>query len=134
MMDSLHMVSNLHHDSIFYDIFWSMGKVTSDLGGFVNFKNSPDIQVKLTRFHTFIDHHYWTMATDNEVIIDSSSVSFHDLAFESGDQKLQVDGKISNSPKDTLQLNFNKVDISDADYLLGNPNVDIDGILSGNLN
>jgi len=133
IMDSLHLVSNLHHDSIFYDLFWSMGKIKSDMGGFVNFRNSPVTQVKLTRFNAFIDQHYWTIAQDNEVMIDTSSVMFHDLAFESGEQKLQVDGKISNNSKDTLQLKFNKVDISHLDYFLRNPNVDIDGILSGNL-
>lgn len=133
MMDSLHLVSNLHHDSIFYDIFWNMGKIKSDMGGFVNFRNSPDIQVKLTRFHTFIDKNYWTIAKDNEVIIDSSAIQFHDLAFESGRQKLQIDGKISSLPQDTLFLKFNKVDISDLDYFLENPDVNVDGILSGNL-
>jgi hypothetical protein len=133
MMDSLRLVSNLHHDSIFYDIFWNMGKIESDIGGFVNFRNSPVIQVKLTRFHTFIDKNYWTIAKDNEVIIDSSTVQFHDLAFESGEQRLQVDGKISSLPEDTLRLNFNKVDISDLDYLLENPQINVDGILSGSL-
>ena len=133
MMDSLHLVSNLHHDSIFYDIFWNMGKIESDMGGFVNFKNSPVIQVKLTRFHTFIDKNYWTIAKDNEVTIDSSTIQFHDLAFESGKQKLQVEGKISSLPEDTLRLNFNNVDISDLDYFLENPDVNVDGILSGSL-
>lgn len=133
MMDSLHLVSNLHHDSIFYDISWNMGKIQSDLGGFVNLKNSPVIQVKLTRFHTYIDHRYWTIAKENEVIIDSSTVLFHDVAFESGEQKLHVDGKISNHPEDTLRLNFNKVDISDLDYFLANPQINVDGILSGSL-
>jgi len=133
MMDSLHLVSNLHHDSIFYDIFWNMGKIKSDMGGFVNLRNSPVIQVKLTRFHTFIDKNYWSIAKDNEVIIDSSAVQFHDLAFESGEQKLQVDGNISGLQKDTLCLKFNKVDISDLDYFLENPDVDVDGILSGTL-
>jgi hypothetical protein len=133
MMDSLHLVSNLHHDSIFYDVFWRMGEIKSDLGGFVNFRNSPGTQIKLTRFHSFIDRQYWTIAKDNEVIIDSSSILFHDLAFESGEQKLQVEGKISSNSKDTLQLKFTKVDISHLDYFLGNPDVDIDGILSGKL-
>ena len=133
MMDSLHLVSNLHHDTIFYDIFWNMRRMKSDLGGFVNFKDSTSTHIKLTRFHAFIDHNYWTMAKDNEVIIDSSAMVFHDLAFESGEQKLKIDGRAGTHPEDTLRFNFNKVDISDADYLLGNPNVDIDGILSGNL-
>ncbi len=133
IMDSLHLVSNLHHDSIFYDIFWSMGKIRSDMGGYVNFRNSPLTQVRLTRFNAFIDHHYWTIAKDNDLTIDSSSLTFHDFALESGEQKLQVDGIISNNAKDTLQLKFNKVDISHLDYFLKNPNVDIDGILSGNL-
>ena len=133
MMDSLHLVSNLHHDSILYDIFWNMGKIESDMGGFVNFRNSPAIQVKLTRFHTYIDKNYWTIAKDNEMIIDSLAVQFHDLAFESGEQKFQIEGKISGLPEDTLHLKFDKVNISDLDYFLENPDVDVDGILSGNL-
>jgi hypothetical protein len=134
MMDSLNLVSNLHHDSIFYDLSWSMGKIKSSLGGFISFKDSLLTHIKLTAFHTYIDHHYWTIASDNEMLIDSSALLIHDLAFESGDQKLQVDGRIGNHPEDTLKLKFNKVDISDLDYLLGSPEVDIDGILSGTLN
>jgi hypothetical protein len=133
MMDSLHLVSNLHHDSILYDIYWNSGKIQSDMGGFVNFKNSPVTQIKLTRFHSFIDKHYWSIANDNEILIDSSRVILHDLAFQTGEQKLKVDGTISNRPTDTLLLQFNKVDISDVDLLLSNPNVDVDGILSGKL-
>jgi hypothetical protein len=132
-MDSLHLVSNLHHDSIFYNVYWNMGKMQSDLGGFVNLRNSPVTQIKLTRFHTYIDKNYWTISKDNEVDIDSTSVFLHNLAFESGDQKLLVNGKISSHPEDTLLLKFNKVDISDVDYLLGNKDVDVDGILSGDL-
>lgn len=134
MMDSLRLVSDLHSDSIFYDIFWNMGKIPSSLGGFLNLRNSASIQVKLTRFHTFIDHHYWSIANDNEVVIDSSAVHIHDLAFQSGEQNLKVDGTIGSRPEDTLRFKFNKVDISHLDYLLGSPNVDIDGILSGDLN
>lgn len=133
MMDSLHLISNLHHDSILYDIFWNMGKIPSDLGGFVNLRNSPVIQVKLNRFHTYIDHHYWTIVKENEVIIDSSTVLFHNVGFESGEQKLLVDGKISSLPGDTLLLKFNKVVISNLDYLIRNPDVNVDGILSGSL-
>jgi hypothetical protein len=110
-----------------------MGKIQSDLGGFINLRNSPVIQVKLTRFNTYIDHRYWTIAKENEVIIDSSTVLFHAVGFESGEQKLEVDGKISGNPEDTLRLSFNKVDISNVDYFLGNPQIDLDGILSGNL-
>lgn len=133
MMDSLHLTSNLHHDSIFYDVFWTMGKIQSDFGGFVNLKNSPVTQIRLTRFHTFIDKKYWTIAKDNEVIIDSSSVIFHDLGFESGIQKLNIDGKISAQPQDTLMMKFDRVNISELDYFLGNSSIDVDGILTGNL-
>jgi hypothetical protein len=133
MMDSLHLVSNLHHDSIFYDIFWNMGRMQSDLGGFVNLRDSLVTHVKLTRFHAFIDKNYWSVSKDNEIIIDSNSVVLHNLNFESGNQKLTVDGKISGRSEDTLQVGFNKVDISDLDLLLGNKDVDFDGILNGNL-
>lgn len=133
MMDSLHLVSNLHHDSIFYDLSWNMGNVRSDLGGFVNLMRSPEVQIRLTRFHAYIDKHYWSIARENEVIIDSSIIQFKNVAFASGEQKFQIGGKISDLPSDTLELNFHKVDISNLDYFLGTKNLDLDGILSGNL-
>jgi len=132
-VDSLHLVSNLHHDSIFYNLSWLSFANRSTLGGFVNFRKSPELEVKLTQFHMFIDKRYWAIAGDNEVIIDSSSVMLHDLTFQSDEQKLKLDGKISSQAKDTLGVMFSSVDISDLDYLTGNSQIDIDGILSGNL-
>jgi hypothetical protein len=133
MMDSLNLVSDMHHDSIFYNLVWQTGKNQSNIGGFANFRNSPVIQVKMERFHTFIDQHYWTIATDNEVLIDTSSVVFHDFGLESGDQKLRIDGTMSGRSEDTLRMTFDNVDISHLDILAASQKIDLDGFLSGHL-
>ena len=42
-------------------------------------------------------------------------------------------GRISSDPKDTLQLGFKRIDISDADYFFGTSDINLDGLLSGRM-
>jgi len=99
--------------------FLEHGKIKSDM---VDLSTSGT--VRISRSNLPVSIHLLikitgTIAKDNEVIIDSSAIQFHDLAFWIGQTKLQIDGKISSLPQDTLFLKFNKVDISDLDYFPG---------------
>jgi hypothetical protein len=67
------------------------------------------------------------------VQIDSSSVRISKVTFSSGDQFLKVNGALTADKSDTLNIDFNKVDISRLDQLIGSNTIDLDGILSGNV-
>ncbi len=131
VMDSLRIVSNIREDSIHYRITWNERDSTSLIGGYLSFRNSPILDLKLTDFNVMIDKRFWHISPGNLIYIDSTGVSISDLSFRKEEQYLKIEGKVSSQKEDTLFADFNKVDISNLDYFIGDPSVNIDGILSG---
>ena len=131
-VDEFKLTSNIRHDSIQYKLGWKAYSKPSELDGYASFRKSPVIELKMRNFHMFFDEKYWTIDPGNFVQIDSSSIRLSKVSFFSGEQYLKADGILSGSKKDTLDLTFNKVDISRLDQLIGSNAVDIDGVLSGN--
>ncbi len=130
-LDSFQVVSNLRHDSILYRMTWTGEEKHSELDGFVSFYDSPIIKLKLLNCNVYLDQRNWTVDPENYTIIDTSSVMLSKVGFHSGDQFLKADGKLSISKSDTMNIYFNKVDVSRLDKLIGSDQVNVDGILSG---
>lgn len=131
-MDTLKLFSTIQYDTIKYHLLWKDHARSSDIGGFVSFLNSPVMNIKFDRFNVFLADKYWSVSPENYLSVDSSSVEITKLDFSSGDQYLRLNGTISEAKKDTVNVFFNKVDISLLDRLLGMTGIDINGVLSGN--
>jgi len=132
-IDSFQVVSNIRHDSILYRVKWNAKSRPSELEGYANFIKSPVIEVKLNHLNAFLNEKYWTVDPENFTTIDSSSVRISNLTFISGEQYLKVNGTMSDAVSDTLNVGFNKVDISRIDQLVGSTQIDVDGIISGSV-
>ena len=132
-IDSLQLMADVRQDSIIYNFSWVDPVALSNMGGFVSFSRSPAIEVKVKDFNVRLDKKYWNISKENDIVIDTSFISLQNVGVYSGNQSLTVDGKISKDPGDTLNVKFSSFDISDFDYFLSNPNVNIDGILTGNV-
>lgn len=130
-IDSFQMVTNIRHDSIRYRLAWLARSNPSELDGFVSFRKSPVIELKLKHFNIYLYEKYWSVDPENFVSLDSSSVRISNLAFISGEQYLKIHGNISVAASDTLLVSFNKIDVSKVDQLIGSSQVDFDGILNG---
>ena len=131
-LDSLHLLSNMRHDSIMYNIAWTNKQsIPSLITGFANFIKSPRIELKLTDFNVYIDNKYWNVDLKNQVFIDTTAFKISNLGFTSGEQFLRLDGSVTEFNRDTLSVEFNKVDISRLDWLLKDAQLDIDGVLNG---
>ena len=130
-VDSFQVVSNIRHDSIQYRVSWRGNNKPSEFEGYASFRASPVIELKLRKFNAFLNEKYWSVDPKNIIYIDTSSVKIRDLSFQSGEQFLKIDGNLSVAATDTLNVGFNKVDISKLDQLVGSAQVDVDGILSG---
>lgn len=133
LLDSLNITALMRRDSIHYDIGYTSPYGNSILGGVATFPPDGSVNIRQEKFGVVIKGNRWEIAPDNLVVIDSTGYTFRNLDFNSTNQKLWVDGKISEKPNDTLTLEFTRLDISDADYFLLNKNINFDGILSGTL-
>jgi len=131
-IDSFQLAARLQHDSLDYDFFWKGQGIPSYFSGYASFHNYPLILTHIGEFDVAVDRRKWSLDTSNYTVIDTSAILFSGLNFFAGDQFLKVNGKISANPADTLSVQFNKVDASRADELLGG-GIDLDGSVSGNV-
>ena len=130
-IDSFQVVSDIRHDSIQYRVSWRGNNKPSEFDGYASFRASPVIELKLKQFNVFLNEKYWSVDPTNIISIDTSSVKILNLGFQSGEQYLKINGNLSVASSDTLNVSFNKVDISKLDQLVGSAQIDLDGILSG---
>jgi len=132
-LDTLLLTASVRHDSILYKVSSASGSDYSYFQGFLTFLELGSVKIKLEELDLKLAGNAWTISKENFVILDSSLVEFHDLTFLSGNQWLSLNGRITHHELDTLDLKFNGVDVSQLDYFTANPNIDIDGVLSGSL-
>jgi len=132
-VEAFQMVSNLRQDSVHFGVSWNKAKIRSDFEGFLCFRNIPDVEFRLTRFHAFLGDKFWNLDTANRVFFDTARIRLANVFFHSDDQYLNLNGEFSSLPGDTLRIDFNKINISEIDKLVGNPMINIDGLLSGSI-
>ena len=132
-MDELSLASSVRHDSILYDIGWVSGYGHSFINGTSVFPEDGSVRLVQDQFSVWIKNNIWHLSPDNLVVIDASGVSLHNLDLTSRDQQMKVDGVVSDHPDDTLMVSFDNLNVSDLDYFLGNPDIDMDGVLSGTM-
>ncbi|MDP4282362.1 MAG: translocation/assembly module TamB domain-containing protein, partial [Bacteroidota bacterium] len=133
--DDFKIASDMRDDSIFYKLTWKGDDPGSfsEVGGFVDFTKNPHVELKIDRFNVYLDHRNWDVLPDNLVVFDTTGIFIRHMGFLSEEQHLDINGKISRNPADTLNFHFTNLNISHLDKLLSTSSVDIDGILSGDL-
>ncbi len=122
-------------DSIKYNINWNDNivedKDLGDISGYISFTDWPGIHSRFQKFNLKVNNRPWTAFQDNDMLIDSSTIKIPGVRILSKEQLLNLSGVISKDPADILTLNFNNLDVSNADMLINVKNVDFDGILNG---
>ncbi|HPS74548.1 MAG TPA: translocation/assembly module TamB domain-containing protein [Bacteroidales bacterium] len=131
--DTLELSGVIRHDTVLYDLGWNSKYGHSFLNGVLSFLNDGSVHIWQDQFSVLLKNNLWHISPNNLIVIDTSGTTLSDITFIGRNQQLSLQGRISEKPTDTLNLDFHHLDISDADYFLGNPDIDIDGILSGKL-
>lgn len=130
-MDTLLLTASILHDSILCRLSSETLKDTNYLKGYLTFLDEGVVKIKWDELDLKLAGNSWTISKDNYVLLDTSLIEFHDLTFTTPHQLLSLNGRITHHNVDTLNLNFSGVNVSELDYFIGNPDIDIDGILSG---
>jgi len=136
-LDSLTLSSQLRQDSILFHLFWDSPfhhkSFQSDLMGYISFFDKPKTTIHFDLANVMIDGREWVMKPSNLIILDSSFAKFSDIMLSHGDESLTVNGTISDQREDTLNVLFHRLNVSNADLLLQMENLDINGVLDGEL-
>jgi len=134
-LEKLTVDASFSGDTIQYEITWldqeNPDNNAGDLVGFLTFVNSPLLELRITDSRLMINESPWWFNTDNFIIIDSSSIAINNLWFEGRNQKIMINGKISDDPVERLTVGFENFDLSNLDPVLQTYGVDISGALNG---
>ena len=132
-INTFQLKSDIRQDTVHYNFSWVDKVSPSEIGGFANFSDSPSVELKLKTFNVRLDKRYWNISGDNRIVFDTSSIAIHNFNIFSGNQGLTARGRISKNQEDTLSVTFSDLDISNLDHFLNDPNLNLDGILSGSV-
>ena len=134
-IDSVRFVSEARNDSIFYSLGWDNKGITptnkGDIRGFVSFENKNKYLLKLQRADITIADNLWHVNNDNYLSVDTGFIQFSDFGFRNKEQGIDLNGVISANPMDSVQVTFDKFDLSNLEIALQRIRMNMDGVING---
>lgn len=134
-LDNFSFDVSMRGDSIKYLINWKDEKTGKrnfgDFAGILSFSDRPYIRATMNKGDFAVNDTTFVVEQIGDFTIDSSSLYINNFRINGINQDLQIDGKISKNPADTLYLRFKDLNISNADLMLAQENLDFDGIVNG---
>lgn len=122
-------------DSIEFQIDWndfesqdySFGKMKGNLA----FSKYPQLNIYLSQSDIVINDSLWQINPNNRITIDTSYLEFHEVGFKHLNQSISANGILSDDPLNQLALDFKNFNISNADILTLQQDINLDGYLTG---
>ncbi|MBN3036623.1 MAG: translocation/assembly module TamB domain-containing protein [Bacteroidales bacterium] len=137
-VESFKMNTTVRHDSINYRIGWDNRnqkiRNAADITGFVRFISPSRFRARIHKAQIIVNDEMWEIDPENMLLIDTTYLMAKRFHFKSGEQKIFIDGAISENPSDTLTFEFGDFRLSNFDLLTSNLNIDLDGKLTGRAN
>lgn len=136
-VENLILKAFMKGDSINYNVDWDdespEDHTKGHVAGYFTFNKPPQIFGRFTQFDVAINDMQWIAEQVDDIVIDSTAIQIDKIDIFSKNQRLSLSGKISEDPEDMFTLNFQELDVSDADLLIDAKNVDLDGIITGSV-
>lgn len=136
-LDSLFFRAQIQNDTIGFGLGWTNEnkklRNSGDLKGYLSFTDQSTFKLHINPSKTIINDSLWVIPANNVIEVDTQSIRINNLCFNSGDEKINLNGVISKDPLDKLTINLDRFDISNFDFLTLDQDVDFDGFISGKL-
>ena len=136
-LDNFGLRSEMGNDSLAIDVFWHNPDTILLNKGMVSAGIKYDSLVEtlsILNSNIYINGVNWKINSTNHIYFDSLGVSFSDLDIYANDSRLEINGRIPENEADTLDVVFDKWDISYFDILTKPYDVELEGIINGNVN
>jgi len=139
-IDSVSLALNAHNDTIISSLIWDNNRLRDNFSGEISSsvvlaKNGHKLlpSVKTTIYPSIftISDTTWSIK-ESEIFLDTTSVTLkHFKIFNSLEEYLQLEGKVSESPADTLNLKLSNIKLTRFKYFLPKSGFDLSGLLFG---
>lgn len=136
-VDNVELNFDAHNDSLLVDLSWDDNSTEDKNKGKLNATFLPEGvnsgKLYLSSSDVIINDSIWNISKDSYLDFKNNNLSFNNLEIYSKNQVVGVDGYFPKTSKDTLSLNFSKLNISNFDLLTKGYGIDVDGIVDGDL-
>lgn len=129
-------ISNLlNKDSLDFNIKLSdMNAVNQlDLYGLVNFSRDSSVKVQLLPSDVILEHEYWRLQEKVKIGFRDGKTDVSGFELSNGNQKVKIDGIISDNPEDVLKLSFDKFSMATFNQLTRTTGIKLKGTLNGDV-
>lgn len=127
--------TNSHSDSVNLAVNWDNKAKTKinkgDIKAFLHFNPRNQMQFKILPSQFTVADSVWNISKDNEVLVDSSRISFKELRFEHDDQYISVNGIMSKDKNDQVKLNLNNFNIANLNVFTKPSGLKLRGRITG---
>ena len=133
-MNDFDVLTHTHSDSVNVSLTWDnqSRKVNKgDIKAFIAIKKANSFEFKITPSQFTISDSTWTISKDNQLQVDSTHITFKNLAFEHEDQGILLNGVISESKDEQLMLAFKNFNLSLLNGLLTPTGLSLKGRIDG---
>jgi len=131
-----HLDAIMNNDSLLFELGWnndnSNKKNSADLRAYYTFLDTMKSELRFTTARAFINDSLWQIDTANSMIFGPRFLEFDNFNISGGQQGLNLQGRITELPEDTMTVSFEKWRLSNFDMLFRNYNFDLNGIANGN--
>lgn len=134
-IDSVLITSAIARDTANFRINWHNStkvKYEGDIPGYVAFSEKPKVKLKLLPSFITIADSSWKLNADNVVVMDSSFISVKNLDFSCGNQRVKLEGNISEIKGDQLYLMLSSFSLENFNTYLKGTDLSFYGNISGN--
>lgn len=124
---------NLFNYGLYWDNKDSLVKNSGLIEGYVQTLETSS-RLKLTSTRIYLSDTLWRVDDNNLILIDSSGTNFQDVTVYGGISELSIAGKLPQKNNDSLNIFFNRWNLSNFDFITRIYNFNVEGIVLGNLN
>ncbi|MHC1708084.1 MAG: translocation/assembly module TamB domain-containing protein [Bacteroidales bacterium] len=136
-LDRFRISASGKNDSITYTVNWKndnpLLRNEGDIGGYFSLLDSGAYKFHLNHSNTLINDSLWIIPGENIVEINSQEIKIKNLEFLSNDERIAVEGVISDNPRDILKVDFKGFDLSNIDFLTLPVKFNFDGLIDGKI-
>ncbi|MDY0085513.1 MAG: translocation/assembly module TamB domain-containing protein [Bacteroidales bacterium] len=132
-----HLSILVRNDSLISKLRWNDILEPSRNKGVINAIFLPDSiyggTFHITQSDLIVNDSVWQLAKNNQILFKKEYTAVSNLRLDVGQQFISLDGKLPVNEADTLDISFSNWDISHFDLITMGFGLDLDGIISGEL-
>ncbi len=130
------LVNTLRRDSLKFNIKLADKNAVNqmDLYGLVNFGDNRSADIQLQPSDLTLEHQDWRIAQNTSFKLLDGKTSVSGLEISNGQQKVLIEGLISDNPNDKLKITFDKFSMATLNQLTRREGVLFKGTMNGDVN